>query len=59
MKEDGSIDYEEFYNFIQELDDMDLDDDQVKDIFAHFDKSGDGVIEVEEFANGLYAAFNI
>ena len=26
-KKDGSIDYQEFYNFIQELDDMDLDDD--------------------------------
>ena len=38
---------------------MDLDDDQVKDIFNSLDKSGDGFIAVEEFANGLYSAFNI
>jgi len=59
MHLDGSIDYQEFYEFIQELDDMDLDDDQVKDIFNALDKSGDGLITVEEFANGLYSAFNI
>jgi len=38
---------------------MDIDDDQIQDIFNSFDTSGDGVIEVEEFANALFAAFNI
>lgn len=49
----GKIELPEFYDFFSSLDDMPLSDDQVQGLFNSFDKSGDGVISVEEFAHAI------
>ena len=49
----GRIDKDEFNDFFTSLDDMPVDDSQIEGLFNAFDKSGDGIISVEEFAQGM------
>ena len=54
----GRIELPEFYEFFSSLDDMPLTDDQVQGLFNSFDRSGDGVISVEEFARAVQACLS-
>ena len=54
----GRIELPEFYEFFSTLDDMPLTDDQVQGLFNSFDRSGDGVISVEEFAKAVQACLD-
>ena len=55
----GVIDYEEFYKFFSNLDELPLNDNQIASMFREFDTSNDQEISVEEFATAMVNACEI
>lgn len=55
----GVIDYEEFYKFFSNLDELPLNDNQIASMFREFDTSNDQHISVEEFATAMVNACEI
>ena len=54
----GELEYEEFYNFFANTDDIYLTDEQIKRLFFEFDVSGNGNISLEELARGITIIIN-
>lgn len=50
----GTIDFDEFYEFFSNVDGIFLSMNEIKSLFTDFDKSGDGHLTVNEFAQALY-----
>jgi len=55
----GVIEYEEFYKFFSNLDELPLNDNQIASMFREFDTSNDQKISVEEFATAMVNACEI
>lgn len=49
----GELEYEEFYDFFSNAEDIFLTDDQIWQLFNEIDVSGDGCISLQEFARAL------
>ena len=51
VNKDNKIDYEEFYNFVQNIEgtnDYEKEDEVIREIFDHFDRNKDGFITLKE-----------
>ena len=51
VNKDNKIDYEEFYNFVQNIEgtnDYETADEVIREIFDHFDRNKDGFITLKE-----------
>jgi Ca2+-binding EF-hand superfamily protein len=50
----GAIELGEFFDFFRNIDGVYLSDDEMEQMFRSFDKSGDGSLTMQEFAQALY-----
>jgi Ca2+-binding EF-hand superfamily protein len=52
----GSLDFQEFYDFFRRIDSIMVSDNEIKQIFEDFDGNNNGSLSVEEFARAIYQA---
>lgn len=50
----GAIELDEFADFFRNIDGVYMSDEEIEQMFRGFDKSGDGSLTPEEFAQALY-----
>ena len=50
----GTLDYKEFHAFFSKVQDLNMTDADIKQIFEGFDTNSNGHLDSEEFAKAIY-----
>ena len=50
----GTLDYTEFYNFFSKVQDVNMTEAEIKQIFNSFDTNSNGHLDSEEFAKAIH-----
>ena len=49
----GTIDFNEFKEFMTKLQDEETDEDQLREVFNSIDEDGSGELDIDEFAKAI------